>query len=80
MISFYLYNLSKNIPPLASHFTGAPAGNIMSKAIERIKHAAKALALATVAIVASVTGLAPVAKVAADQAKKDAEAAAKGGK
>lgn len=80
MISFYLYNLSKNIPPLASHFTGAPAGNIMSKAIDRVKHLAKALALATLAIAATITGLSPVAKVAADQAKKDAEAAAKGGK
>lgn len=79
MIAFYLYNLSKSIPPLASHFTGAPAGNIMASALERIKKAFRAIALAGLAIAATMVGLGPVAKVAANQAKKDAEGAAKGG-
>ena len=80
MVAFYMYNLSKNVSKLTSHFTGAPSGNIMAGAIERIKKAARALALATAAVISSAIGLAPVAKVAAEQAKKDAESAAKGGK
>ena len=52
----------------------------MAGAIERLKKAARAIALAALAIAATAVGLGPVAKVAADQAKKDAISASKGGK
>ena len=78
MLAFYMYNLSKNVPKLASTFTGAPSGNVLARAIERTKKAARALALTAAAIATAMVGLPAVSKVAAEQAKKDAEGALKG--
>ncbi len=76
LVAFYMYDLSKRITSVTAYFTGAPSSSIMAGAIERVKQAAKAIALTAVAVTASAVGLAPVAQVAADQAKDSAKKAA----
>ena len=74
-----MYNMSKNIGTITTHFTGAPNSKAITDIVGRMKKAMRAAVLATVALVA-IPVSAPIAKAAADKAKKDAMDAAKGGK
>lgn len=76
-IAFYMYGLSKRISYVTSHFTAAPASNMVHKAIDRIKSAVKTVALLSIAVAAlAVPGLSGVSKVALDKAKSESKKAA----
>ena len=75
VIAFYMYNLSKSISKVTSHFTGASSSNAVVSIIEKAKKGTRALILAGVALAGAALGLTPVAKVAAKQAKDDAKEA-----
>ena len=80
VIAFYMYNLSKSISEVTSHFTGASSSNAVVSIIEKVKKGTRALILAGVALAGASIGLTPVAKVASKQAKEDAKEAVGGEK
>ncbi len=77
LIAFYMYNLSKRVSIVTSHFTGAPSSNVMNKAIEKAKAVMKAVVLTAVAVAASATGLGAIGRAAAKNAQETAKNIAK---